>query len=104
LVAGYLERLGFTIVERNVRVGRLELDIIARRRNLAVFCEVRARSHDRLMSPAHSIDAGKVKRVRQAAAQWLRSAGLGAVEVRFDAAAVVFDGPEPRIEYYEGAF
>jgi putative endonuclease len=103
-VAAHLEQQGFAIVDRNVRVGRLELDIIARKRQLLVFCEVRARSHDRFMAPAQSIDARKVARVRQAAAQWLKSAKLRTTDIRFDAAAVVFDEPEPRLTYYEGAF
>lgn len=104
LVAEYLEAHGFVVLGRNVRVGRLEMDIIARKRGLVVVCEVRALSSDRLMSPAHTIDAGKVQRVRRAAAQWLREAKLGAVDLRFDAAAVIFDTPDGRIEYYEGAF
>ncbi len=104
LVAEHLERQGFAIVARNVRVGRLELDIVARKHQLMVFCEVRARSHDRFMAPAQSIDPGKVARVRRAAAQWLRETKPATSEVRFDAAAVVFDQPEPRLTYYEGAF
>jgi putative endonuclease len=104
LTCAQLQREGFEIVGRNVRVGRLELDLIARRRSLVVFCEVRSRSSDRLMTPAQSIDRGKVRRVRQAAARWLREAKLGAVEVRFDVASVLFDVPEGRLNYLPGAF
>jgi putative endonuclease len=103
-VAELLIAQRFKIVARNVRVGRLEIDIIARRGPLLVFCEVRARAHDRFVAPAATIDARKIARLRKAAAQWLRSNGPGAVDVRFDAAAVVFDTPEGRIEYYEGAY
>ena len=104
LVAAHLEQHGFRVTGRNVRVGRLEIDIIARRHDLVVFCEVRGRSSDAFMAPAASIDARKVERIRRAAATWLRGARLGPVDVRFDAAAVVFDQLEPRIDYYEGAF
>ena len=104
LVAAYLEGHGFGILARNVRIGRLEIDIIARKPGLIVFCEVRALSSDRLMSPAHTIGARKVQRVRSAAAAWLHDAKLTATDVRFDAAAVVFDTPAGRIDYYEGAF
>jgi putative endonuclease len=97
-------RLGFTIVARNARVGRLELDIVAQSPRLVVICEVRARTHDRLMSPAHTIDRAKVARVRRAGALWLRENSIGRVDVRFDAAAVIFDTPGGRVEYYEGAF
>ena len=104
LVAERLSALGFAVLGRNVRLGRLELDLIARRGDLLVFCEVRARRHDRFVAPAATMDARKVARVRQAAAQWLREHRPGALDVRFDVAAVVFDTPGARIEYYEGAY
>ena len=95
---------GFEIVARNVRLGRLELDIVARRGPLFVFCEVRSRSSDRLMTPAQTITPRKVARVRQAATLWLKAAQLRAVQVRFDVASITFDVPEGRLNYLEGAF
>jgi Holliday junction resolvase-like predicted endonuclease len=65
---------------------------------------VRARSDDRFISPAHTITYLKIQRLRQAAAIWLRKASVGYVEVRFDAACVVFDPAGPRLTYYEAAF
>jgi putative endonuclease len=103
LVARYLEERGFEIVERNARLGRLELDIVARRGGLLVFCEVRARSSDRLMTPAQSVEGGKAKRFRRAAAAYLASARPRPREVRLDVASVVFDVPEGRLDYFEAA-
>jgi len=93
-------------VGRNVRVGRLELDIIARKNRLLIFCEVRSRRSARWVHPAETFDHAKRKRVRRAAALWLERERPSRDGVRFDAAAVVFDGPNgsPRVEYYEGAF
>jgi putative endonuclease len=104
LACAHLTKLGFEIVARNARVGRLELDVIARRGALVVFCEVRSRTSDRLMTPAQSIDRGKVARVRAAAAQWLRASKAGGAQVRFDVASVLFDEPAGRLNYLEGAF
>jgi putative endonuclease len=105
LAAQYLERAGFELLARNARQGHLEIDLVARRGSLVVFCEVRSRSSDRFVSPAHTITAVKVQRLRQAAARWLSEAKLGdRVDVRFDAVCVVFDTPEGRLTYYEGAF
>ncbi|MGB5267012.1 MAG: YraN family protein [Polyangiales bacterium] len=103
VVASLLEGRGFEICGRNVRVGRLELDVIARRGALVVVCEVRSRSSARPVFPAETIRGKKIARVRRATAIWLRQQKLGRVQARIDAAAVVFDGPggEPRIEYYE---
>jgi putative endonuclease len=104
LTAEYLERRGFVVLARNARQGHLEIDLVARRGALVIFCEVRSRSDDRFISPAHTITPVKIQRLRQAAARWLQAAGLGYVEVRFDAACVVFDVPDGRLTYYEAAF
>jgi putative endonuclease len=104
LVSDRLEDAGFEVLGRNVRVGRLELDLIARNGPLLVFCEVRARRHDRFVAPAATMDPRKIARVRKAAAAWLRAQRPGDVDVRFDVAAVIFDTPAGRIDYYEGAY
>jgi putative endonuclease len=98
-----LERRGFSICGRNVQVGRLELDVIARRGSLVVVCEVRSRARARPVFPSETISGKKLARVRRATAMWLRREKLGRVHSRIDAAAVVFDGPdgEPRVECYE---
>jgi putative endonuclease len=100
----YLRRQGFEVLARNVRVGRLELDVIARRGALLCFCEVRSRRSSAWMTPAQSIDSGKVKRLREAARGWLCATGLRPAEIRFDVASVLFDLPEGRLTYLEGAF
>ncbi len=95
---------GFTILARNARVGRLELDLVARRGSLIVFCEVRARRRDDFMAPAESLDRRKRERVRRAATMWLASSGLRGVDARLDVAALVARDGEFALEYYEDAF
>ena len=103
LVATLLEKRGFEILGCNVRVGRLEIDVVARRGALVVVCEVRSRTKGDPVHPAETIDRKKLERVRRATAIWLREQKLGRVRARIDAAAVTFDGPggAPRVEYYE---
>ena len=105
LVAERLRREGFEIVARNARVGRLELDIVAARGGLVVFCEVRTLASNALYEPAESVGRDKVARVRRAAAQWLQAGQRRFTEVRFDVASVVLGGgPEATVQYFEGAF
>lgn len=106
VAAAHLESQGFQILGRNVRVGRLELDLVARRGALLVVCEVRSLSSARMYSPAETVDRAKQERIRRATGRWLAENRPGHGRVRFDVAAVVFDGPggEPRLEYYEQAF
>lgn len=103
LVCEHLERQGFDILARNVRVGRLEIDVIARRRDLLVFCEVRARSSAERVFPSQTVEGQKGHRVRRAVAEWLRRNRPGAIQVRIDVASIVFDTPEGRLTYLEGA-
>lgn len=106
LVARLLVRRGFQIVARNARVGRYEIDLIAKRGPLVVVCEVRTRTTDRFGAPAETIDRKKIARLRAAAARWLAEGSVRAAMVRFDVASVVLDprGGPPAIEYYENAF
>ncbi len=104
LVAAHLAAKGFEIVARNARVGRLEIDVIAKRGDLLVFCEVRSRKSDAIVDPIDTIDPRKIARLRRAAGQWLASNPQPGVEIRFDAASVIFDRTPPRLDYFEFAF
>ncbi len=88
-------------------MGRLEIDVIARRGRLMVFVEVRSRTTAAFGSPLLTVDRAKVARIRRAAARWLKDHRAGTTDVRFDAAAVVFDwtgDAPPKLTYYERAF
>lgn len=104
-VAEQLVAQGYTIVARNARAGRLELDIVATRGRQVVVCEVRARSHARFIHPADTLTRAKRDRVRRGAFAWLATrSDLRGWPVRFDAAAVVDRNGRLEIEYYEACF
>ena len=106
IVAALLEERGFVILGRNVRVGRLELDLIARRGSLLVFVEVRSRTSDLYGGAAETIDRDKQRRIRRAAMGWLSAnPALRGNKVRFDAAGVLLQrGRSPEVDYYPDAF
>jgi putative endonuclease len=106
-VAQLLARSGFDIVATNLRLGYLELDVVARRADLVVVVEVRARGSGALTTGFGSIDHAKRRHVRQAADRlWRRRYrhDSSVTRLRIDAAAVVFDGAEVTIHYCSGAF
>jgi putative endonuclease len=105
-VADYLFARGFRILARNLRLGRLELDVVAQRGPLVVIVEVRTRGEGAYMRALESIDHAKRARLRRAAHHLWRSqlASMPSVErLRIDVAAVVFSGWKTRVEYVEGA-
>ena len=68
--ACYLEAAGWTVLARNLRVGRDEIDLLAREPaapHTIVVVEVRARSRPGFGSPVESVDARKVARLYRAA-------------------------------------
>ena len=97
-------RVGFTIVERNWLLRRAdvrgEIDIIARRDDLVVFCEVKARRSSGYGGAALAVSPSQQERVRLAAQLWLIDHGLGDLDVRFDVIAI--NGTE--LTHYEAAF
>lgn len=104
-VAAFLRERGFLLLGQNVQVGRLEIDLIARRNALVVFCEVRTRSSTEFGHPLETIGPAKAARIRKAASQWLVSQKLpGRPKIRFDAAGVVVRGADVEIDYLADAF
>ncbi len=105
LVARRLEQSGFDVVARNLRLGRLEVDLVAINGPLMVVCEVRSRSRSDYGNPAESVVGPKAERIRRAAAMLLAENRWNCDEVRIDVAAVTF-GPgdtQPDIHYYAQA-
>jgi len=79
---------GYRILGVNVWAGRNEVDVIARRGRLLVFCEVKGKGGVGFGDPLEMIGPEKARRVRHAAEAWLAAhPELAGLEVRFDAVA-----------------
>jgi putative endonuclease len=107
-VAAYLERQGFAVVAQNLRLGRLELDVVARQGALIVIVEVRTRGAGAWTTAFGSIDSAKRRRIRRAGERlWQRryKHDASVERMRFDAASVSFDANgDAQVEYVEAAF
>jgi len=108
LVVEYLVGRGFSIVATNLRLGALELDIVARHAELVVVVEVRTRGSTAWETGLGSIGAAKRERVRRAGERlWDRRYrdDTSVERMRFDVASVTWgDDGRPTIEYVEAAF
>jgi putative endonuclease len=105
LVARWYESHGYRVLDRNWRCTDGELDLVARRDGVLVFCEVKTRSSNAYGVPAEAVTQGKARRIRRLAARWLAEERVRAPEVRFDVAAVrVNRGAPPEIDVIEAAF
>ena len=104
VVAHYVAA-GFEIAARNWRVREGELDVIARRGALVVFCEVKTRRSAAFGEPFEAVTPRKQARIRQLAVQWLSTERMRASELRFDVASVRPNGRgEWIVDLIEAAF
>jgi putative endonuclease len=105
-VADFLFVNGFAVLARNLRLGALELDIVARKGCLVVIVEVRTRGPGAWVGAFESVTPAKQRRILRAAERlWkARLAKAAAIQrVRVDVAAVTFAGGRTSIEYVAGA-
>lgn len=79
IAAEYLVSLGWTILERNVRNHRGELDIVAidpkSGPNELVVVEVRARSDTKTQGPLESIGMRKIRTLMRSSQEYMESLG-----------------------------
>jgi putative endonuclease len=81
---GYLTRLGYHVVTRNVRYRTGELDIVAREGGDLVFVEVKCRRSPRFGSPESSITARRFERLERAIEEYLAERDLAPDSYRVD--------------------
>ena len=106
-VCSYLMAHGHTVLERNWRYGHLEIDIISLSGDGIHFVEVKSRTAPVQGEPQEAVTAAKQRHVAAAAARYMsmKSNALGNdLEIWFDVAAVTYDGPDMRLEYFPAAF
>lgn len=89
MAAGHLEREGWTMLHRKFRVGKKEIDLVARRGEVVAFVEVKTRGGGRNGGPLESIDSRKRAQIGDVAAGWVSRFGDETLTYRFDAVAVV---------------
>lgn len=90
LAARYLEKQGYSILERNFSSRYGEIDLIAKDKDTIVFVEVKYRSSISAGDPAEAVTARKQARIRKTAQYYLcRHQISESVPCRFDVAAVL---------------
>ena len=103
--AAHLEQRGYRILERNVRAGGVEIDLVAARGRLVVFVEVKARRARGFGGPLDAVDQRKRRRLVEGARAWLRERRHAFHRARFDVVACQVDDTGAwRIHHVEGAF
>ena len=94
MAAELYRKAGFTVLDRNYRCGREEIDLIVARGRLLVFCEVKTRRSQDWGQPSEAVDHRKRAALRRVASGWLSARrdvlrDLRAPDIRFDVVSVI---------------
>ena len=95
----FLQQKGYTIIARNYRYKRSEIDLIVQKENWLVFVEVKLRTSKAFGFPEESVNAAKRKKILEGAAQYLHEKNWTG-NVRYDIVAI----HKNEIEHFEDAF
>jgi len=99
----YLMARGYTIRDRNWRLGHKEIDIVAQKNGVLVIVEVKARRDDRFGDPVDAVTNDKIRRLVQAAHAYVRYHRIS-WPVRFDVIAITGEPGNQAVEHIEDAF
>ena len=105
--ARYLRRRGWRVVERNYTVRQGEVDLIAERRGVLAFVEVKLRKDDAFAEAREFVTPAKQRRIPTAAQLYL-AAHESEAQPRFDVIEIYAPAGEttrfPKITHIENAF
>ena len=106
MAAQHLREQGYTILDRDWRLGHRDLDIVARTPDgtTVVFVEVKTRTADVVSRPQDAVDARKIRSLGAAANAYAKEFQLWD-ELRFDLISIIGDRAETAVlEHVEDAF
>lgn len=103
LAVDFLITKGYTIVERNYRFDKAEVDIIAQLKDTLAIVEVKTRSTTDFGNPQDFVKPKQIKNLVKAVDEYVTVNNLD-VDVRFDIIAIVKRNKDFDIEHLEDAF
>lgn len=99
----YLKDKGYKIRERNWKLGRNEIDLIAQDGDYIVIVEVKTRTSNIVAEPETSVTREKQRILVRAANAYIRYFRIPK-EVRFDIVAILLDGGNETVKHIPDAF
>lgn len=103
LAKNYLVKNKYEIMDRNIKIGYKEIDIIAKKDEMIIFIEVKTRTSDKFGPAEEALDSRKINFLTYAIQGYLFKHRLNNYEVGFDLIAVDIDKNKKtaRIKHYK---
>ncbi|MBR4949872.1 MAG: YraN family protein [Clostridia bacterium] len=106
LACKYLKKKKYKIIDRNFQTRYGEIDIIALKKDVICFVEVKTRNNDDFQKAYESVTSKKMERIKTTAFQYLQK-NHGDKQLRFDIIEVYTNRENKNkieINHYENAF
>ena len=103
LIAQRLKTEGFAIISQNYSKQFGEIDLIARKNDLIIFVEVKARRKP-LFDMAEIISQSKQRKIIAVAKHFLAYHNINDAYCRFDVALIEYEPDDPKVSYIQNAF
>lgn len=103
MAVAYLLNRGYSILSRNWRCGKKEIDIIASEGNQIVFVEVKTRDEGFLVHPSESVSVKKQRNIIFAAQKWIELNKPDG-EARFDIITIIAGKEKSDIDHIINAW
>ncbi|RXT15098.1 YraN family protein [Ammoniphilus sp. CFH 90114] len=103
----FLQDRDYLILDRNVRLLRYEVDVVAQKDNTIIFIEIKARTNEGFGKGVEYVTVAKQKKLIRTACLYLKQHSLEHYLIRFDVISITLDstnGTAKKIEHYINAF
>ena len=95
---------GYAIEHANLRLGRGEIDLVARRGDTLVIAEVKTRQTRRAGAGYERVDRAKQEQLVRLAEAYLVKHGSPELQIRYDVLSLFWTGRRFVIDYFRDAF
>lgn len=105
VAAQTLQKLGYKVIERQLRGVYGELDLVALDGDTVVFVEVKTRTTTAAGDPTEAVTPAKQKKITQSALAYLKRRRWLERRCRFDVVSILWDSESsPEVKHYQAAF
>jgi putative endonuclease len=103
LAESHLLKNGYTILDKNIRFKKWEVDIVALQGEKLVIVEVKTRQTAEIGEPWRAVTRSKQKQIIKVADNYIRTRNIDK-ETRFDVISIVHNSYRTQLEHLEEAF
>lgn len=100
----YLKSIDYKILSRNFRLGKKEIDIIAKNKKEIIFIEVKTRKSKKYGYPSEAVNFEKQRNIKQASRYFLYINKIKNVVIRYDIIEICYKEKSFFIKHLKNAF